>query len=163
MTLTPAGVGAGGALEFTGGDYIYALRGSTTTNFYRYSISGNAGGSLASPPAPVAADGSLTFQPGGDIFAFRGNNSTTVWHYRIAEDIWIPAAVAPATVGAGGAMTYTGSNFIYALRGNSQPTFWRLEINPPRFDLSSQAGGFSIDARVEIDGTDVTVLIWDIN
>jgi len=86
-----------------------------------------------------------------------------VWHYRIAEDIWIPAAVAPATVGAGGAMTYTGSNFIYALRGNSQPNFWRLEINPPRFDLSSQAGGFGIDARVEIDGTDVTVLIWDIN
>jgi hypothetical protein len=52
---------------------------------------------------------------------------------------------------------------MYALRGNSQPNFWRLEINPPQFDLSSQAGDFNLDARVEIDGTDVTVLIWDIN
>jgi hypothetical protein len=41
--------------------------------------------------------------------------------------------------------------------------FWRFEITPPQFDLSSQAGPFGIDARVEIDGTDVTVLIWDIN
>jgi outer membrane protein assembly factor BamB len=118
---------------------------------------------LANTPATVAGGGALAYQPGGDIFAFRGNSTTTVWHYRITGNVWIPATAAPATVAAGGAMTYAGGGFIYALRDGGNDEFWRLEINPPQFDLSSQAGAFGIDARVEIDGTDVTVLIWDIN
>jgi hypothetical protein len=60
-------------------------------------------------------------------------------------------------------MAYAGNDTIYALRDGGNDDFWRLEINPPRFDLSSQAGAFTLDVRVEIDGTGVTVLIWDIN
>jgi len=65
-------------------------------------------------------------------------------------------------VRAGGAMTYTGNNFIYAFRGNSQPDFWRFEITPPRFDITSQAAGMSIATRIEINGTIVTVMTWDV-
>ena len=63
----------------------------------------------------------------------------------------------------GGALAYDGGSEIYALRGNTQDDFWRFTIEPPEFDLTATAGAFTIDVRIRIAGSTVTVLQWDIN
>jgi outer membrane protein assembly factor BamB len=161
---TPANVGAGGRLAYIGGDSIYGFRGGGNTAFWLYSISGDSWSSQASTLANVATGGSLAFYDGTDyLFAFRGGTTTVVWRYEVSRNRWIPVATAPATVAAGGSLAYAGGNTIYALRGHSDPDFWRFTITPPEFDLTSTAGGTTIDARIRITGSTVNVLIWDVN
>jgi outer membrane protein assembly factor BamB len=114
--------------------------------------------------ATVATGGALAFYSGTDyIFAFRGGTTTTVWRYQVSRNRWIPVAVAPATVGAGGSMAYAGGNTMYAFRGGTTATFWRFTITPPEFNLASTAGGFTLNARIRINGSTINVLIWDVN
>ena len=62
-----------------------------------------------------------------------------------------------------GALAYDGGTYIYAFRGNTTGDFWRFSIEPPEFDLTATAGTFTIDARIRINGSTVTVLTWEIN
>jgi len=71
----------GGALVYTGGDYIYALGGNNTTDFWRYSISGNTWTKMAVTPAGVYDGGALVYAGGDYIYALRGNYSTNFWRY----------------------------------------------------------------------------------
>jgi len=158
----PGNVGAGGALVYAGANQFYALQGGGQTGFWRYSSTGNSWTALADTPAAVDAGGSLVY-PGGDfIYAFRGNNTTDFWRYNILGDSWAPQAIAPAAVGAGGSLAYPGGDYIYALRGQPSADFWRYRVQPPRYDVVSVSGTRTTTTRVEIEGTNVTVLFWDV-
>ena len=162
MSLTPANVGTGGALAYAGGDDIYATRGANSTNFWGYSISGNSWSSLTGTSANVGAGGALTPDGGDTIYALRGN-STGFWRYSIAGDGWAVLTNTPATVGVGARLAYVDGSGVYALRGAETSDYWQYAVGaPPQYDVVAQAAGTSITARVEIDGTNVTVLTWDI-
>jgi len=152
-----ANVGAGGALAYAGGDYIYALRGNNTDDFWRYSISGNSWASLANTPTNIQAGGALVYTGGDYIYAFQGNGSTAFWRYSISQDSWddtLPPA--PDTIGDGGALTYDGT-YIYAFRGGNRDDFWRFSPGPSTYDITATADGVTISAQVVISGTDVTI------
>jgi len=128
---TPANVGAGGALAYDGGDYIYALKGAITNNFWRYSISGNTWVSLSTTPDTVDTGGALAYAGGDYIYAFRGSNTTTFWRYSISGNIWNEMALTPKAVDTAGALAYAEGNFIYGLQGfeDSKDNFWRYNIS----------------------------------
>ncbi len=131
-TSTPSNVGTGGALAYPGsGDFIYAFRGGGSTNFWRYSISGNSWLAMTAAPGTVGAGGALVATGGDFIYAFRGNDSTTFWRYSISGNSWaVMANTAPYNVGAGGALAYPGSgDFIYALQGNISLVTLRYSIS----------------------------------
>lgn len=161
-TDPPGNVGAGGALVYAGANQFYALQGGGQNGFWRYSSTGNSWTTLANAPAAVNAGGSLVY-PGGDyVYAFRGGGSTDFWRYNILGNSWAPEAAAPASVDAGGSLAYPGGDYIYALRGNPSADFWRYRVQPPRYDVVSVSGTRTTTTRIEIDGTTVTVLFWDI-
>ncbi len=103
----------GGALAYDGKDFIYALRGNTTTDFYRYSISGNSWSTMTSITAALRFGG-MAYTGGNFIYATNGNDTTTFYRYDIAADSW--STMTPITAAGHPLLVYTGGNFIYALR-----------------------------------------------
>ena len=83
MATAPAVVHDGGALVYTGGDFLYAFRGWGTTAFWRYSISANSWTVMATAPAPVASGGALVYTGGDFLYAFQGGNTTAFWRTTI--------------------------------------------------------------------------------
>ena len=122
----PGNVGAGGAITYDNGNYIYAFNGTNTRNFLRYSISGNSWSALANIPGNVGAGGSLVSDKGNYIYAFNGTTTPYFWRYDITNNSWSDAAVANPTlnVGAGGSLTYVaGSSGYIPLGSIASPVF----------------------------------------
>jgi hypothetical protein len=131
----PAPVVLGSALVSTGGDYIYAFRGNNTTDFWRYSISGNTWVSSAVSPtivasalAAVTSGGNLVSTGGDYIYAFQGG-TTTFWRYSISGNSWTTMTVTPGTIAYSATLVYPGTgDYIYAFQGGTT-TFWRYSIS----------------------------------
>ncbi len=130
-TMAPAT----GAINFgcglaAAGDYIYALAGGTTRNFYRYSISGNTWVSRALTPGIIQYGGALVYAGGDFLYALAGYNTNNFYRYSISGDTWISMAVTPGLVYTGGALVYPGTgDYIYALAGSSTTAFYRYSIS----------------------------------
>ncbi|MCD6166700.1 hypothetical protein J7K19_08355, partial [bacterium] len=138
----PADFGEGAYIVYTGGDYIYALRGGKTTDFWRYSISNNKWEPLSSVPSKVRYDGCLVYTGGDYIYATVGDSSGGVFYrYSISNDSWESQPSTPEWYAWGSRMTYA-KGYIYMFEGNT-PTnpkgFWRFRI--------------PVDYGVNIDGT----------
>ena len=136
MAVAPAAVLSGGALDYTGGDFIYAFQGNTTTAFWRYSISGNSWATMAIAPAIVAGGGALVHTGGDFIYAFQGGSNIAFWRYSISGNSWATMVDVPAGVSGGGALAYTGGDFIYAFSGGNY--FWRTSLLPAPIFLGWQ-------------------------
>ncbi|MDD5626263.1 MAG: DUF2341 domain-containing protein, partial [Patescibacteria group bacterium] len=80
------GVGAGGSMV-KAGNYIYALRGNNTTDFYKYDISGNSWVAITSASTTIGAGGSIIYD-GTYIYALRGGADVKFYQYDIAENSW---------------------------------------------------------------------------
>ncbi len=81
MAAITEGVSYGGTVEYDGKDFIYALRGGTLTDFYRYSISGNSWSSMEPITGGVTSGGALIFTGGNFIYALRGGTLTDFYRY----------------------------------------------------------------------------------
>jgi hypothetical protein len=79
MADTPGNVNAGGALFYPGSDYIYALGGDSTRNFWRYTGTLDSWAPMADTPGTVGSGGDLIFTSSTRGFALRGRNSRTFW------------------------------------------------------------------------------------
>lgn len=88
MANTPDSVNHGGALAYTGGDYVYSLRGGGTTDFWRYSISGNSWTAMANSLDTVAHGVALAYDVGDHIYAQTGWWTTDFWRYSISRNSW---------------------------------------------------------------------------
>lgn len=157
----PASVGYGSDLVYTGGNYIYAFRGANGTDFWRYNLSSNSWSILLNAPARVNNGGGLAYYSGSYIYALQGN-SNIFWRYTIATDTWSTLTPAPASVGRGGDLIFTQATTGFALRGGNQTDFWEFEVTPPRYDIHADAGSVTTDARVEVNGINISVIFWDI-
>jgi len=158
---TPASVGYGSDLVYTGGNTIYAFRGSNGQDFWRYNIASNSWSNRQNAPANVNNGGNLVYYSGNYIYGLRGN-SNTFWRYTISANSWSVLTNTPANAGRGADMVFTHAAGGYATRGGSTTDFWEFEVTPPRYDINSQAGTVTTDARIEIDGLNNTILFWDI-
>jgi len=134
MAVLPASVGNGGGVVYPGtGDYIYALRGTGTASFYRYSITGDTwdDGSVAdlpsSPQSTVANIGARLVSDGTDIFAIAGYGSGRLLKYTVASNSWAELATAPFAPYYGTALEYN-SGKIYALAGYYKNDFYEYTI-----------------------------------
>ncbi len=154
--------GFGSDMVYPGGNYIYAFRGNNKPDFWRYTISGDSWNSLQNTPANVDNGGSLVYYSGNYIYAMRGK-TTEFWRYTVTMDNWIALTSAPAAVGKGGDLLFTHSEGGYGLRGGNNEEFWEFEVTPPRYDISSQAGSVTTDTRLEINGSNKSILFWDID
>ena len=80
VSSEPGGMDEGGDLVWTGGDYIFAWRGDDTTEFWRYSISGDNWVVMEDVPAPVGEGGDLVYLD-GEIYGLRGDLQGDFWSY----------------------------------------------------------------------------------
>jgi N-acetylneuraminic acid mutarotase len=124
----PGTVGAGGSLVWSGGDFIYALRGGGTSDFYRYSISKNKWVKRAKLPGTVGAGGSLVWSGGDFIYALRGGGTSDFYRYSISTNSWSKLASLPVKVDKGGALVRAG-NYIYALSGSGLKQFYAYKVS----------------------------------
>lgn len=158
----PAAVGDGAALVAVGGNTLYALRGGNNATFWRYDILTDAWSFPHITPFPVNAGGSLSYYSEDLIYALQGN-STGFWRYTVTMDNWTVLPDSPSTVGGGGSLVATSATVGFAFRGSNQNDFWEFADAPPQYDITSQAGSVEINARIEIDGSNKTILVWDID
>ena len=125
----------GGSLVWTSGDYIYALRGIETTEFWRYSISNDNWTPMASISESVTGS-SLVWTGGDNIYALLqggGGLSNNFWRYSISDNSWSMMPDTLLEAGSHGvSAVWTGGDNIYALRGyflNPQDDFLRFSIS----------------------------------
>ena len=149
MADTPATVyGGGSQAVYTGGDYIYALRGDNTTDFWRYSISSNSWTSMASTPASVELGATMVYTGGDYIYAVRGADTTDFWRYSISSNSWTSVASLPDICGLfyNCPLVYIGGDYIYGFIGSLDKVYkysissntW-TEVGEMPFDLSFSA------------------------
>ena len=77
----PGTVEEGGSLAWDGDDYIFALRGDRSTDFWRYSIASGVWEQLSDAPDKVDDGGALVFLD-GDLYTLRGDDKDDFWRYR---------------------------------------------------------------------------------
>jgi len=118
-------------------DYLYLLKGSATTEFYRFDVVGNAWTTLTSPPATGFRNGSCITWDGGDsIFVLRGSTDE-FYVYSIAGRSWQPRRALPLTLPGGtrrkkvkdGAGLAYCTRIVYALKGGGTNEFWTYKCD----------------------------------
>lgn len=132
--------------------YLYALRGASRTDFWRYDITSNNWTSMSATPAVVSRGGSLATD-GTLIYALRGASSD-FWEYNPATNVWTVKSTAPAAVSAGGALVHV-NGALYAFQGGSN-AFWKYTISTNTWSVMSTApANTGWGAALTTNGTDI--------
>ena len=131
LANTPGPIGFGAALEYPGsGDFIYALRGGKTKNFWKYSISGDTWTALTDVTEYVGEGGSLASTEDDNIYCVVGNSTNKFYVYSILNDSWTAKANASTTVYRQGSLVYPGSgSYLYLARGYTSDDFYRYNTS----------------------------------
>jgi len=158
----PGNVGIGSDLAHDGGDFLYALQGGGRNGFWRYNMNTDNWETLTNSPS-IGAGGSLAYNGGSYLYALQGGGSTAFWRYNMDTMVWTSLAAAPAAVGAGSDLVFTSATTGFASRGGGFNNFWKFQITPPRYDILVTAGSVTTHTIIELNGSAVSVLFWDIN
>jgi hypothetical protein len=135
-----AGLAAAPGLVGAPTDYLFALRGSGASDFWRYEISTNTWKAMPITPAAVGDGAALVevFNCGSgspnsskfQVAALRGANTRDFWCFDIAQGVWLSGPgmpPTPAPVGPGGSVAQLQHlGRIYALRGAGTSDFWQF-------------------------------------
>ena len=138
--------------------YLYALRGGSRIDFWRYNIAGNTWNAMANTPGTVSRGGALASN-GSFIYALRGA-STDFWRYNPAGDTWSAMASTPSPVSGGAALVHV-NGAIYAFAGGSTTTFWKYSIATNTWTVMAPAPSSStVDwgGSLTTNGTDIFAL-----
>ena len=131
------------AVNKTGTDYIFTMKGSRTSEFYLYDIANNYWTALSSPPLGLSGrlgykKGScLTYDDNGFVYVLKGNYGD-FFKYSIEGDSWYELRRYDAKVFRnregrkkrikdGSAIAYLDNN-IYLLKGSNTYEFWMYSI-----------------------------------
>lgn len=124
LASTPAVIGNGATLAWSGGDHIFATRGGGSSEFWQYSISGNSWSTRASVPEIVWARACVW--AGGDfLFLLAGGG---FYRYSISGNTWATMANLPTSRGQEASLIFVAGDFIFASIGTNNE-FWRYSIS----------------------------------
>ncbi len=139
--------------------YLFALRGGSKTDFWRYDITANSWAIMASTPGTVAK-GAAIITDGTFMYALRGGVTNTFWKYSNASNTWSTLANAPGNVSSGGALVFV-NGAIYAFAGGSVASFWKYTIATNTWSvLASTPSSSTVDwgGALTTDGTNIYAL-----
>ncbi len=142
LPLGPASkkVKGGAALTFLRPNFIYALKGNKTNEFYRYDITTGQWEKMADIPyapdkrKPVGNGASLTSDFERYIYALKGNNTLEFWRYDAINNVWekltdVPLGERRVKDGAGIVFVKKGdSSLIYLLKGSKTNEFYAYYV-----------------------------------
>jgi len=127
------GVRSGGCLVATD-QFIYALKGGASDEFYRFDVGNNSWQTLA--PMPLGTSGrkvkggaALCWDGGNRLFAVKGNRTREFWIYNIATDSWemapsLPEFTSPIRYGSGLAFVPSrDTDKVYLVKGSNTLDF----------------------------------------
>ncbi|PIY69511.1 hypothetical protein COY90_00275 [Candidatus Roizmanbacteria bacterium CG_4_10_14_0_8_um_filter_39_9] len=124
--VAPSTMSYGADLIYKNG-YIYADRGGTGLQFYRYDPSTNTWSDPAVADLPTGGgiynDGFLVDGGGDYIYACRGWNQPGCYQYSISGNTWTAIANAPAQIYVGGSAASNGTDKIFVIAGPGTNTF----------------------------------------
>jgi len=136
--------------------YIYAFRGGSRIDFWRYDVAANAWTAMATTPGTVSRGGALTTD-GTYIYALRGA-ATDFWRYNPSTNSWASMASLPAAVYGGGSLVCV-NGAIYATRGSSSQTFWKYSIATNSWTaVANTPSPVDWGGALTTDGTDIYAL-----
>src|SRR5436190_17324209 len=84
--------------------YLFAFRGASKTDFWRYNVTSDSWSTMASTPGTVSKGGALATN-GTYVYALRGG-TTDFWKYDPATNAWSVLASAPSAVSSGAALIH---------------------------------------------------------
>ncbi len=143
--------GAGlAAVKVSGSDYVYVLKGSGTTEFYRYKIGDGTWETMTSAPTGLSGktykNGSCLSYDGVDtIFCLKGSYNELA-AYSVQHNTWVtkdtmPKKAPPGTkktkVKDGAGMAYY-SKAVYVLKGGNTDEFWMFSRADQQWHIQTQ-------------------------
>lgn len=123
---------SGGAMAVANG-YVYTLRGSTSSDFWRYDPTTGSWLTLASYPVTVGSGSAITWDQGNYLYATAGRGTNAFYRYNILNNVWESLPILPVFAQPGSDMKYIGNGKLAFL--NSGTTEFYI------YDIASQ--GFS--------------------
>lgn len=138
----------GGSLVYHPPNYIYALKGNNTDEFYRYDITKDSFKTLApigfsqTVKRRVKSGAALTTDGTGKIYALKGGNTLEFWSYDTASNTWtqlqdVPLGNRKIKNGSGLAYSFKSgvidSSFVYCLKGSKTTEFYAYWIEGARW------------------------------
>lgn len=138
------------------GKYLYAFRGGSKIDFWRYDITANMWTTMATTPGTISRGGALTTD-GINIYALRGA-ATDFWRYNPATNSWASMANLPAAVYAGASLVYV-NGAIYATKGTSSTVFWKYTIATNTWSvMATTPSSLEWGGSLTTDGTNIYAL-----
>ena len=152
---------SGHSMVYDGSRYIYAARGSDSSEFWRYDTEGEEGSRWSrTTNAPYGLGwGSYLAIKDGYIYALRGraSNPNPLYRFEIGTTTWTTLPSLPGRVYQGAWLADGGDGYLYATRGEYTHEMYRYHIGTSTWsditDLSSPNFG-SAGGEVAFDGTD---------
>lgn len=132
LAVTPAAVGAGGAIIYPGsGDYLYATRGGNTLSFWRYSINGNTWDDAGAADLPTGTQANIGSRLATDrndtIYYISGQGNPQLLKYTVSTNTWSTLNTVPFSPYYGTDMTYHNGK-LYVQAGFYKPDFYEYNI-----------------------------------
>jgi len=142
IASAPAVMSGGGWITSpTSGNFIYALQGNNTQNFWLYdkilnewnpngfTKSKKDDGTAISQGGTTQGSGNEMVRVNGKFYLFPGNNTGAFQSYDPVTNSWTQLESLPTVIGDGAALVSTDSDTIYALQGNNTTNSFRYKIS----------------------------------
>jgi hypothetical protein len=147
------------SLEGSDAGYIYALKGNSTCEFYRFDIQSGNWQAKESIPAfgrsgkkKTVSKGANLTSAAGRIYAAKGNGTVEWWQYDPAlsgsqtypwsQKADIPLGVKSVKEGSGSAMVRVGeTTYVYSLKGSGTAEFYRYNTLSDAWQTMANAPG----------------------
>lgn len=171
----------GTALTCFGDSLVYCLKGSGTTEFYKYRVANDSWYTVESIPyigrdarKRVKAGAQLAVDTSGHIYAFKGGNCPEFWRYYPdsgALGVWqqlddLPLGTSGKRVKGGSGLVYVPARrALYALKGNNTDEFYYFDVARdtwlPRRSVIPGSRGYKVKdgSAMAYDGANTIYLI----
>lgn len=127
LKTPPATLTSGASYVADGSQYIYVMRGSGQSDFWRYDITLNKWDELSDLPAGAYIGSDLEIL-GGYVYAVFGGYQKTFARYSITSDSWEFLDDVLDFVYYGGSITTDGTD-LYVLRGGATSDFYKYIVS----------------------------------
>lgn len=138
----PVDPSSGSSLAYDGSQYIYWIRGTSTT-FYRYdtqAVAGTRWSQMANAPGAFGY-GSVIIYKGGYIYAMRGNNvaSNPFYRYDPGANSWTTLSGLPIDVYNDGTLVDGGGDKIIACKGENTANCYEYSVSADSWSAIANA------------------------